>query len=54
MRYVFHILFVTCDKKTFWPKNETYFWHREQTSFKIWKVGIFISKCFKSRFRVET
>ena len=54
MRYVFHTAFVTCDKKTFWPKNEAYFWHREGTSFKTGKVGIFISKCFKSRFRVET
>lgn len=50
----FSYTFVTCDKKTFWPKNEAYFWHREWTSFKTWKVGIFISKCFKSRFRVET
>lgn len=39
---------------TFWPENETYFWHKEWTSFKTWEVGIFISKCFKSRFRVET
>lgn len=54
MRYVFHTAFVTCDKKTFWPKNEAYFWHREGISFKTWKVGIFISKCFKSRFGVET
>lgn len=25
----FSYTFVTCDKKTFWPKNETYFWHGE-------------------------
>lgn len=34
MRCVFHTAFVTCDKETFWPKNEAYFWHREGTSFK--------------------
>lgn len=54
MRHVFHTAFVTCAKKTFWPENEVSFWDREGTSFETWKVGILISKCFKSRFRVET
>lgn len=37
-----------------WPKNEADFWHREGTSFKTLKAGIFLSKCFKSRFKVES
>lgn len=48
------MLFVTSDDKAFWHKSEVYFWYSEGTPFKTWKVGIFISECFKSRFSVKT
>lgn len=54
MRYVCHTAFVIYGKKTFRPKNEAYFWHREGASFNAWKAGIFILTYFKSRLRVET
>lgn len=52
--HFFIMLYVTSDDKAFWHRSEVYFWYSEGTPFKTWKVGIFISECFKSRFSVKT